>query len=183
MIPLVFILLLVSCSKFYCSESNTFLPRREISSLDEYAGIQSSGNNPPRADNLSSLPVSPTGVGNRNDPNDLVSLYQLVSIRSTASNHDSDSSDSSDGSEEDILNYYLDQILQSDIATLENGKDLILNKDGSIRKRKRINYERCAKKEKANNPESTNSYLQLINHPNGYRPIINENLDEALPND
>jgi hypothetical protein len=62
----------------------------------------------------------------------------------------------------------VDDLLESDIGHLEDGVNLIRNKDGSIKKRKRDNYERNAKRQMPNNPEDTgtNLYMQLITHPN-----------------
>jgi hypothetical protein len=130
--PLFFILFFVAWSTIYCSECDT-LPRREISSLDEYAGIQSSSNNPPRAEN-SSIDVI---LQPQNDPNNLVSLFALVSQRG------SDSSSSSDD-EMDAFDIKFDNLLNSG----DNQKNII-NKDGSLRKRNRVDYKRSAKKLKA----------------------------------
>jgi hypothetical protein len=49
--PLLITLLLVLCSKFYCSESDIF-PRGDVFSLEDYVRIQTSNDPPTRADNI-----------------------------------------------------------------------------------------------------------------------------------
>lgn len=173
--PLILILFFVSCSRINCSESEIF-SRGDISSLDQNVRIQSSSNSagnfsrhdtfnhraselaiPPRID-VSSLNVSQTNfIGiPRNDPNDLVSLHSLVSIRGT-------DSDSSSDDEDDILDYELNLF---ELESIANREVLPLNKDGSTRKRNRVDYKRCAKKIKHLDPEGTNVWMQMINDPN-----------------
>jgi hypothetical protein len=127
-----------------------------------------------------------------NDPL-LTSLHALVSIRGTDGNlqenendnfyvnynpsssnvlsmkrvvFDDSDSDSEDDIVNSMVNSMVDELLESDIGHLEDGVNLIRNKDGSIKKRKRDNYDRCAKRQKPNHPENTNLYMLLISHPN-----------------
>jgi hypothetical protein len=65
-----------------------------------------------------------------------------------------------------ILDVILDELLSSDIGTLENGIKLFRNKDGRIRQRDRVDYGRGPKKQKPSDPENINFLLQSINHPN-----------------
>ena len=90
-----------------------------------------------------------------------------ISSTDSDSSDMSDMSDSSESSGSDLFDLVIDQYVKKawNDSRLPSSPEPLRNKDGTIRKRNRIDYSRSKKARKSENPYKACSWLQLLHNP------------------